>query len=60
MNTWKVSDMQLRAGAGFGAEADVSGLAEEQGFLPVAARWGNLCGRRFGGSARAAIGVAAL
>jgi len=52
--------MQLRAGAGFGAEADVSGLAEEQGFLPVAARWGNLCGRRFGGSARAAIGVAAL
>ena len=52
--------MQLRAGAGFGAEADVSGLAEEQGFLPVAARWGDLSGRRFGGSARAANGVAAL
>jgi len=56
----KVSDMQLRARAGLGAEADVPGLAEEQGPLPVAARHGDLCRRRFGGSARAANGVAAL
>ena len=52
--------MQLRARAGLGAEADVPGLAEEQGPLPIAARHGDLCRRRFGGSARAADGVAAL
>lgn len=52
--------MQFRAGARLAAEADVPGLAEVQWLLAVAARWGEVCGRRFGWSARAAYGVAAL